>query len=345
VRRTVWIILTMALALGACRQVQTQPDQPGEAPAAASQSASELTGTSESTPDRAKPDQSAAKSSTAGSEFVYFVYAGTYPRLERAEEVEQELAGLGSSAELIDMGDEVHVRVDRCDSYQRAMELREELMHSGYPKAFVTRSRGGPQSTGDSQEGEETLPADSAVAVEEEPPIAGDEIEFPEDETTGSTESDDPQWWEGPLDDPGCVLMTWQECLDALETNGVMRGEYSLELGNLRELLERNRYMVYVGSFRDREQAELAAARAGRRGIDLTVQPDEAGGWVAAASGKGEHGAAELHRQLDNTGLDNHARWELSASKQLRIRELEAALRELDRQDSAVRSYMTCFKY
>jgi hypothetical protein len=276
---------------------------------------------------------------------VYHAYAGTYPNTERAEKVRRELADLGYSAELIDVGDEVHVRAARCGDYERALEFRQELQSAGYDRAFVTRVRSEPASADDSASGGAALPADSTPAAVEGHLDTSQEAKTPEEPPASEPADQEPRWWESLGNDPGCVLMTKEESQALLAANRDKRDKLQRELGELNADIARRKLTVYVGSYRDREQAELAAARAARHGISLEVQPDDVGGWLAAAECDGEVGVARLHWQLDDAGLTNNARGQASAAQQRRIRELDAARRELDEQDTIARECIAQYRY
>jgi len=345
VRWEVWVILIGILTLEACRQATDPPQSASQIPATGGPPAVAQPAPAEMPPDGTGPAAESSNASAAESATIYYVYAGSYATRQRAQEVVGELAGLAYSAELVGMEDVVHVRIASCDSYENAVEMRSELMRSGYPGAFATRLRSGSISAGDSASAGTASPADSTPAADEERLDAGQEAKSPEEPPASEPEDHDNHWWEGQLDDPGCVLMTWDECLQVLATNGEKRAEFQQELSDLRETLDCRQHLVYVGSYRDRDQAELAAARAARHGISLEVQPGDVGGWIAAAELDNEVDAARLHRQLDDAGLPNNARWEPAAAQLRRVSALQAELRELDRQDSAVRSYMTCFNY
>lgn len=252
----------------------------------------------------------------------------------------KELAALGYTAELVSMEDEVHVRAGAFSEFKHAKAFREELVQAGFTRAFATRTYGTASAAGKQQEESEGLQVEEGTAPGSDPSNGEEPIRRPED-----APARDAHLSGDAYTDPGCVLMTKGESLALLEANRIKRQELTQELDELQDELARLKLTVCIGSFRAREQAELAAAEAGRRGINLDVRQMAAGGWVAAVTCDSEAQAGQLQQRLADAGLTNAARLLPLAGQLSRITELEASLRHLDWQDSVARECLAQYRY
>ncbi|MBN2082389.1 SPOR domain-containing protein [bacterium] len=294
------------------------------------------------------------------TEYWFMTYAGAYSDKSEAEAVAEKLQRHGYTTEVVECEQDYLVRIAKADNDVSALDLKQQLIDAGFTNAFCTRSKQdepAPAENPTATNAEARAAVDDAMDLEthSETPFseqreilpltdvakADNPILLPED-----TQARDPQLWAEQLDDPGCLLMTERESHGLLQTNAEKRRQFRQELSDIQGRQARRPFTVYLGSYRDREQAELAAMQAGKHGLALSVQQDNYGGWIVVAPAcDTEAAATALEHQLAAIGLDNTARLSPSAVLRQQIRDLKTELWRLDEQDEIARACLQQFQY
>jgi len=100
-------------------------------------------GSSEQTevPTEESSDAEADEPSIGSGEYVYKVYAGSFPSLEDAEAAQRDLQAIGYQSQVIGSGLDYLVKVRTFSDYEQASAIKQKLVESGFGTAFATRSR------------------------------------------------------------------------------------------------------------------------------------------------------------------------------------------------------------